>query len=218
MKPFPMKIALLVLAAISLLAVLPTSPYASDLASSANIYLYPKPFRVADLTLKNPAGRSVSLADYRGRVVLLHFWSITCPACRMEEPLLEWVKRTFGPAGVEVLGVNLVDPPAQVASHAASHRLPFPVLFDGGLGFDLKSVTMSGKRTAFVINPAKEAILEVPGLPTTYILNGQGQAVGYSVGPAQWNHGSAQALLQRLIADKGAGVRPAPAKHAGRLQ
>lgn len=216
MKSFLTRTALSFAAAISMIALLYTAPHASDLASSANIYLYPKPFRIADLVLKNSAGRSVSLADYRGKVVLLHFWSISCPACRMEEPLLDWVKRTFGPAGVEVLGVNLVDPPAQVTHHAASHKLPFPVLFDGGLGFDLKTVNMRGKRTAFVINPAKEAILEVPGLPTTYILDCRGQAVGYSVGPARWNHGSAQALLQRLIADRGSCVRPGGDRFAGR--
>ena len=59
------------------------------------------------------AGR-VSLQDFRGKVVLLHFWSVQCPACRIEEPLLEKLKQAFGPSGLEILGVNLVD-------HASSH-------------------------------------------------------------------------------------------------
>lgn len=190
------------------LALLQTSPSASELASAANIYLYPRPVRIADLVLKNPAGHTLSLGGHRGKVVLLHFWSISCPACRMEEPFLDWVQRTFGPGGVVVLGVNLVDPPADVARYASSHRLPFPVLFDGGMGFDLKSVNIGGKQTAFVINPSKEAILEVPGLPTTYILDCEGNAIGYSVGAARWNHGSAQSLLQRLITDRHRFVPP----------
>jgi len=174
----------------------------ADLAANANIFMYPKPQKMADLILKSPSGKTVSLSQYRGRVVLLHFWSINCPACRLEEPLLQQVKQSFGPTGLEILAVNLVDPPAQVANHAHTNRTPFPVLFDGGHGFDLKVVTMAGKRTAFVVNPKKEAILEVPGFPTTYIVNATGNAVGYSVGPARWNNGSALTLLQNLVRQK----------------
>ena len=83
--------------------------FASDLSSNANIFMYPKPLKIADLRLQSPSGQIVSLADFKGKVVLLHFWSIQCPACRVEEPLLQEVKRSFGPAGLEILWVNLVD-------------------------------------------------------------------------------------------------------------
>ncbi len=184
---------------VALLAIHPAAANPADLAATANIFMYPKPYKIADLTLKSPSGRIVSLSHYRGRVVLLHFWSINCPACRMEEPLLQQLKRSFAHTGLEILGINLVDPPAQVANHAYANKTPFPVLFDGGRGFDLKVVTMAGKRTAFVVNAKKEAILEVPGFPTTYIVDPTGNAVGYSVGPARWNNGSVMALLQNLV-------------------
>jgi thiol-disulfide isomerase/thioredoxin len=190
---------------------------AYDLSAAANIALYPKPYRVSNLVFNNSRGRTVSLKDYKGKVVLLHFWSINCPACRYEEPLLEGLKKRFGHAGLEILGVNLVDPPKSVVSHAARKRPPFPVLFDGGRGFTLKVVTMAGKRTAFLLNPAQEAILEVPGFPTTYIIDCRGNAVGYSVGPARWNNAQAVDLIRRLIAQsrncRGEDSRP---KHAGR--
>ena len=193
-------------------AVRPASANPADLAAQANIFMYPKPHKMADLILQSPSGKTVSLSQYRGRVVLLHFWSINCPACRMEDPLLQQLKRSFGHTGLEILAVNLVDPPDQVARHAHDRRTPFPVLFDGGRGFDLQVVTMAGKRTAFVINPKKEAILEVPGFPTTYIIDTTGKVVGYSVGPARWNNGSVLALLRNLVRQRGAyhtsAVRP----------
>ncbi|MBM3299142.1 MAG: TlpA family protein disulfide reductase [Deltaproteobacteria bacterium] len=173
----------------------------AELAQNANIFMYPKPHQISDLVLKGTSGQVVSLSNFRGRVVLLHFWSINCPACRVEEPMLHRVKQMFGPSGLEVLAVNLVDPPTAVAHHAVTNRTPFPVLFDGGGGFDLKVVSMAGKKTAFVVNPRKEAILEVPGFPTTYIVDVRGNAVGYSVGPARWDNANAQALIQRLVSE-----------------
>jgi len=192
----------LCLAAVCLTSLaMPVQLFASDPATAANIFMYPKPYKMAELVLQTPTGASVSLNDYRGRVVLLHFWSINCPACRIEEPLLERLKHTFGPSGLEILAVNLVDPPQAIATHAAAQRMPFPVLFDGGRGFSLKVVDTGGKSTAFVLNPAKEAILEVPGFPTTYIVDGRGSVVGYSIGPARWDSGFAMGLIQNLLAD-----------------
>jgi hypothetical protein len=78
----------------------------------------------------------------------------------------------------------------------------FPVLHGGDRGVSLKVVNMSGKNTAFVVNPGMEAILEVPAFPTTYIVDCRGSAVGYSVGAARWNDKGALGLLQALIQDR----------------
>ena len=43
--------------------------FASDLSSTANIFMYPKPFKIADLRLQSPSGQTVSLADFKGKVV-----------------------------------------------------------------------------------------------------------------------------------------------------
>jgi thiol-disulfide isomerase/thioredoxin len=175
---------------------------AADLASSANIFLYPQPLPVSDMVLKTSSGKDVSLRDFKGKVVLLHFWSIQCPACKLEEPLLDNLKKSFGPAGLEILAVNLVDPPQAIMSHVAANKPPFPVLFDGGKGFSLKVVSISGKHTAFVVNPTQEAILEVPGFPTTYIVDCRGSAVAYSVGAARWDNTAAVGLIKGLISDR----------------
>jgi thiol-disulfide isomerase/thioredoxin len=115
-------------------AVAVVKPAGADPIADANIFMFQKPQTVADLVLANNQGRNVSLKDYKGRVVLLHFWSINCPACRMEEPLLHDLKKSFGPAGLEILGVNLVDPPEQAVWHASNKKFPFPVLVGSGWG------------------------------------------------------------------------------------
>jgi thiol-disulfide isomerase/thioredoxin len=179
----------------------PMSLNAADLAGDTNISMYPHPVHISNLVLKSSSGHNVSLSSFRGKVVLLHFWSIQCPACRMEEPLLENLQRKFGRNGLEVLGVNLVDPPQAVINYATTNRMPFPVLFDGGAGFSLKIVELNGKRTAFLVNPEQQAILEVPGFPTTYILNCHGSAIGYSIGATPWNKAATMGLLRGLMSD-----------------
>jgi thiol-disulfide isomerase/thioredoxin len=191
-------------AAIVLSAVLGISHgHAADQANGqSNIFMYPKPYQMGDLVLKDVQGRTVSLSEFKGKVVLLHFWMIQCPACKIEEPMLEKLKAAYGPSGLEILAINLVDPPVAVAGHAANRRMPFQVLCDGGQGFSLRMVSMAGRRTSFLVNPGQEAILEVPGFPTTYILDCRGSAVGYSVGPAQWEDTFATSLLKSLIAQR----------------
>lgn len=188
---------------ICIMILLPVShSYAADNLSGANIFMFPKSHPVGEMSFMTPSGKALSTNDLRGKVVLLHFWSIQCPACRMEEPLLEQLKKMYGGSGLEILGVNLVDSPEAIARYAASNKIPFPVVFDGGRGYSLKAVNLSGKRTAFLVNSAQEALLEVPGFPTTYILDCRGGAIGFTLGAARWDDASAQAMIQRLLVDQ----------------
>lgn len=202
MKSLYINLAYKFLALALLLFFFAGTAFAADLAADANIFMYPKPFKIADLRLQNTSGQMVSLADFKGKVVLLHFWSIRCPACRMEEPLLHRGQEEYGPAGLEILWVDLVDPPQAVAEHAATNRMPIPVLHGSSHGASLRVVNVGSKTTAFVVNLAMEAILEVPAFPTTYIIDCTGSAVGYSVGSARWNDKSAVGLIQALLAQR----------------
>jgi thiol-disulfide isomerase/thioredoxin len=77
-------------------------------------------------------GAPVSLADYRGRVVLVNFWATWCPSCLSEMPDYEQVYQELGgPAGdFAVLAVNFQEGPDSVARYAAGLGLTFPVLLD----------------------------------------------------------------------------------------
>jgi thiol-disulfide isomerase/thioredoxin len=195
------KLSMATIAALIMLSAYPHAIRATELSSEANINTYPKPQQVADLMLKSSNGKTVSLRDFRGKVVLLHFWSIQCPACKIEEPLLDQLNKNFGRSGLEVLGVNLVDPPQAIAQHMLQKPSPFQILFNDGNGFSLQTVSLGGRNTSFVVNSGKEAILEIPGFPTTYVIDCRGSAVAYSVGVARWDAQPAVKFIQSLLAD-----------------
>jgi thiol-disulfide isomerase/thioredoxin len=61
----------------------------------------------AALRLLDADGRAFSLADLRGKVVLLNLWADWCAPCRVETPRLNRLQRDFASRGLEVLGVNV---------------------------------------------------------------------------------------------------------------
>jgi peroxiredoxin len=76
-------------------------------------------------------GRQARLADLRGKVVLVNFWSTGCAPCVQEMPGLVRTWKRFAPRGFETLAISTQDdPPFAVIGFASSRRLPFPVAMD----------------------------------------------------------------------------------------
>ena len=57
-----------------------------------------------DFSLATENGRTVSLNNFGGKVLLLNFWASWCPPCVEETPSLSELAREFGPKGLVVLG------------------------------------------------------------------------------------------------------------------
>lgn len=81
-------------------------------------------------TLTGVKGSTVSLAKYRGKVVLLDFWATWCRPCRIEMPLVQKLYDEFKAKGLVVFGVNLMEEPAQVKAFLAENHISFPILLD----------------------------------------------------------------------------------------
>lgn len=75
-------------------------------------------------------GKTVSLAQYKGQVVMINFWATWCGPCRQEMPLLENIYKKYSKAGFTLLGVN-VEPDSKAAEDwLKATPVSFPVLFD----------------------------------------------------------------------------------------
>lgn len=62
-----------------------------------------------DFTLQGAYGGSVELASFRGRPLLMIFWTTSCGACRYALPIADRIGLEFGGRGLEVLAVNIGD-------------------------------------------------------------------------------------------------------------
>ena len=72
----------------------------------------------------------VSLARYRGRVVVLNFWASWCDPCKAESPLLERWHRRMSARNGTVLGVDMLDVTEDAQEFIARYELSYPMLKD----------------------------------------------------------------------------------------
>lgn len=96
------------------------------------LWLAPPVLRTSpDLTLQGIDGTVLRLADYRGRPLLVTFWSTSCADCIREIPLLSGLYRELAPRGLEIIGIAMnYDPPSEVLAMRERRNIPYPVALD----------------------------------------------------------------------------------------
>lgn len=105
-------------------------------------------------TLPDLSGRGVSLADFKGKVVVLDFWATWCPPCRKEIPDFITIQNEYGSKGVQVVGIALDELP-KVQDFVRSNGMNYPVL----MGNDAITALYGG----------------IEGIPTTFIIDRNGK-------------------------------------------
>lgn len=81
-------------------------------------------------TLVTLEGKKVSLADYKGRPVLVNFWATWCGPCKLEMPWFEGFRKQYAAQGFEILGIN-EDPDVgkdTIAQTAKKTGVSYPIL------------------------------------------------------------------------------------------
>jgi cytochrome c biogenesis protein CcmG/thiol:disulfide interchange protein DsbE len=118
-----------------------------------------------------------SLADYRGKVVLLNFWASWCPPCTAELPLLERAQQSIGADGGTILGVSYKDIPEDALGFIHRFGLSYPSVRDRDGGYADKFATR--------------------GIPETFAIDRQGRIAAARRGPVtqRWLEQTLPALL-----------------------
>ena len=107
-------------------------------------------------------GGSESLADYRGRWVLVNFWASWCLPCRAEAPALEEFQRQQGGPRFTVLGIDTQDLSGDARAFVERYDLTYPQLRDGD-GALADEYGTTGVPENFLIDPTGKVRLAYPG-------------------------------------------------------
>jgi cytochrome c biogenesis protein CcmG/thiol:disulfide interchange protein DsbE len=114
-------------------------------------------------SLKDSNGATVTLADYKGKVLLLNFWATWCGPCKIEIPWFTEFQQSYKDKGFEVLGVAMDDEGwTAVKPYLASHKINYRIV----LGTDSVSSAYGG----------------VDALPTTFVIDQNGKVLSTHVG------------------------------------
>jgi thiol-disulfide isomerase/thioredoxin len=173
-----------VAAAPAAVAAGPTSSLVTGAMAAFVVSKEPRP--LPELAFKDDKGNPLSMADWRGRVVLFNLWATWCAPCRAEMPSLNALQQKLGGDDFEVLAIS-VDRKGVEASG------------------QFLSVTGAKDLKLYVDESFKVARdLKAPGLPVSILVDRQGREVGRVTGPAEWDSDEAVALIRSVIEDKAA--------------
>jgi thiol-disulfide isomerase/thioredoxin len=135
----------------------------------------------SDFELQNMDEEKIKLSDYRGKVVLLNFWATWCPPCVREMPSMERLHQMVDVDDFKVIAVNQMEDVDQVFAFTGQLELDptFEILFD---------------KTSEVSQD-----YAVRGLPTTYLIDKQGNVRYRAVGGREFNHPEVIQIINGLI-------------------
>ena len=150
--------------------------------TAAEVKLLPESERMAapDFVIEKLEGGKTSLAEHRGKLVVLHFWATWCMPCRVEMPGMESLWQQYKDDGLVILAVSIDEgSKGRVEKYKQIFELSFPILLD----------------------PESEVndLYKVSNMPTSFLIDGEGQIVSYVSGAADWLEPDTVRLVEELL-------------------
>ena len=163
--------------------VLPKGPGTNPLSRGhmAAFVFRKEPEALPEIKFQDAEGKERTLADWRGKVVLLSLWATWCVPCRKEMPALDRLQQELGSDKFEVVAIS-VDRKG----------------IEGARKF--LDETKVGK-LALYVDPTTRLTSELRavGLPATLLIDHQGREIGRLLGPAEWDSEDAKRLIRAAL-------------------
>jgi thiol-disulfide isomerase/thioredoxin len=181
----PVAVILAIIAGI--IAMNPCPSWAVESSAMENFHFFENPPDANDLSVVTVDDRPLKLSDLKGKVVLLNFWRQNCQYCQQEKQYLKEMAAALDTNDVVVLAVDFWDRPAWVKSYAKQNAGGLTLAFQpSGYEAVMENVAKGRIMGYFILNEAKEAIYEVKGFPSTYVIDRGGKVVAAHMGMARW--------------------------------
>lgn len=149
------------------------------------VHSAPKATSSAAFELADDAGRA-TLADYKGKYVLVNFWATWCAPCRKEMPQLSALQSELGGEDFEVLTI------------AAGRNSP------AGISKFFKDAGITNLPRHQDPKQALASQMGIFGLPITVLIDPDGREIARLRGDANWNSDAAKSIIKTLIEHKNA--------------
>lgn len=142
----------------------------------------------ATLAFKDAAGTAMTIADFKGKALLVNFWASWCVPCREEMPALDAIATKYNSDAFMVLPINL-----DIGANGLEKAQGF---LDEN---DFANLPLFADNSFAAFERLKQQAVAV-GLPATLVLDENGCELAVLQGPAEWNTPDGEAVIEKLLA------------------
>ena len=145
----------------------------------AGLALHLIPNKAPDIHLNFINGQTINVHSYKGKPLLVTFWSITCTFCLEEIPALTKLYNELNPHGFEIIGIAMsYDPPNRVIELSKKRKIPYSIALD-------------------INSDAEKAFGNIRTTPTSFLINSDGKIIQHNVGAM--NMKKLRSKIKRLL-------------------